>query len=153
MQTCSRTLLALAVIAGIVGISACGEEDSSVTSDRSPQRFEQVCFEAQPLVVAGGKGLASIRAGEVGRPADHGELRRIARLAFEPSLRGSELRRLKQSDGDPGPVIAAAEEALAKVRVRPELLLDEAALTRAFAEAQRLAAQGGYSSPDCGDRR
>ena len=79
------------------------------------------------------------------------ELLRDARGAFEATVRGSELSRLRQSDGKPAPVIAAAEQALAKVRARPELLLDEAAIARTFAVAQRRAEQGGYSYSDCGD--
>jgi hypothetical protein len=120
------------------------------TTNGRPRVIHQVCFEGRSLLVSGGKGLEAIdQAERRGRPVNHVELGRLARGAFAGSVRGYELRRLERSDGQPEPVIAAAERALAKVQARPELLLDPAALSSTFAETQQLAERGGYSYPGC----
>jgi hypothetical protein len=148
-------VLALLGVSGtVLALAACGDDGATsapVRTKGESARKPQVCFKAEPLQVNGGKGLAAIdQENQGGPPVANVNLGSIARGTFGLNLRW-ELKHLERRAGEESmQVVASAGKALKKVEAEPELLLKEAELEDTFANAQRLAEAGGFSSPRCG---
>jgi hypothetical protein len=128
-------------------VAGCAGDDET---ELPPAETASICLGGEELQTMGGKGLDAIIEAreETGPPVSEPTLDRVVRGAFAVSLR-HHLRELVAAGGDTDAVVAAAEEALQRVEESPELLTDEVALERAFAEAQRLADSGDYTSAGC----
>jgi hypothetical protein len=147
-------LALLGISDAVLALAACGDDGATsapMSTKGESARKPQVCFKAEPLQVNGGKGLAAIdQENEGGPPVANVNLGSIARKTFGLNLRW-ELKHLERRAGEEStPVITSAGKALKKVEAEPELLLKEAELEDTFANAQRLAEAGGFSSPRCG---
>jgi hypothetical protein len=128
------------------------DDDGAQSTTTTTSQVARICFKAHALQTLGGERLAAIDTYEEDPAAPvvaTTQLDGIVKGAFAPSIRG-DIRRVERSDTEEAQAIVdAATKAVAAVEAEPKLLLDEAALTRTFAQAQERAEQADAVSSNC----